>query len=60
MKEKNEIIPKRCIREIRCPLHQKLLGKYDARYGLRNAVYFCPKCKKERILSYPAERIEKK
>lgn len=34
-------------REVRCPIHNKLLGKYDARVGVINATYFCPICRRE-------------
>lgn len=34
-------------REVRCPIHNKLLGKYDARAGVINVTYFCPLCRRE-------------
>lgn len=34
-------------REIRCPFHHKLLGKYDSRLGVVNVTYYCPLCKRE-------------
>jgi phage FluMu protein Com len=34
-------------REIRCPIHNKLIGKYDARDGLINTTFYCPLCKRE-------------
>ena len=34
-------------REVRCPIHNKLLGKYDARVGVINVTYFCPLCRRE-------------
>lgn len=34
-------------REIRCPVHNKLLGQYDGRVGVINVTYFCPLCKRE-------------
>ena len=35
---------KRYERDLRCPIHKKLLGKYDARIGIINATYYCDKC----------------
>lgn len=29
-------------REIRCPVHNRLLGRYDARNGVTNVTYYCP------------------
>ncbi len=34
-------------REIRCPVHNKLLGRYDGRVGVINVTYYCPLCKRE-------------
>jgi hypothetical protein len=34
-------------REVCCPIHNKLLGKYDARVGVINVTYFCPLCRRE-------------
>jgi len=34
-------------REIGCPIHNKLIGKYDARDGLVNATFYCPLCGRE-------------
>lgn len=34
-------------REIRCPVHNRLLGRYDGRVGVINVTYFCPLCKRE-------------
>lgn len=31
-------------REVRCPVHNCLIGKYDLRVGCINTTYFCPKC----------------
>ena len=42
-------------REIRCPVHNKLIGKYDARYGIVNVTYYCPKCHKEHTFTRPRE-----
>ncbi|MDR1093457.1 MAG: hypothetical protein LBL66_04840 [Clostridiales bacterium] len=36
-----------CRREVRCPVHGSLIGRYDARTGLVNTVFYCPKCKME-------------
>ena len=38
---------KRHQKEIHCPIHKRLLGKYDARDGVINVTYFCPLCKRE-------------
>lgn len=35
------------MREVRCPIHNRLIGKYDARDGLINATFYCPKCGRE-------------
>ncbi len=34
-------------REIRCPVHNCLLGRYDARKGVAGVTFFCRKCKRE-------------
>ncbi len=34
-------------REIRCPVHNKLIGRYDARHGVINATFYCPLCRTE-------------
>lgn len=41
-------------REIRCPFHKALIGRYDARFGIVNVTFFCPKCGKE--LTFTKER----
>ena len=33
--------------DIRCPVHNCLIGKYDQRSGVINVTYFCPKCNME-------------
>lgn len=33
--------------EIRCPIHNCLIGHYDERFGCINATFYCPKCKAE-------------
>ena len=35
------------MREVRCPVHNLLIGRYDARDGLINATFYCPKCGRE-------------
>lgn len=45
---------KRNQKEIRCPIHKKLLGKYDARYGCLNVTYYCPQCKSEYTFTFSA------
>jgi len=47
-------------REIRCPVHKKLLGKYDARVGVINVTYYCPLCRQEYTFTLPRETDEKK
>ncbi len=44
-------------REIRCPIHNRLIGRYDARHGVRNTTFFCPQCKKEYTFTKPAEKF---
>ncbi len=44
-------------REIRCPIHDRLIGKYDARHGIINVTFYCPVCKKEYIFTRKAEKI---
>jgi hypothetical protein len=34
-------------RELRCPVHKCLLGRYDSRFGAVNLELFCPKCGKK-------------
>lgn len=46
---------KRYQREVRCPIHNKLLGKYDARVGLINATYYCPLCRREYTFTVKGE-----
>lgn len=47
MKEGEKRIQKKHQRDIRCPIHNRLIGKYDARVGVINVTYFCPLCKQE-------------
>lgn len=49
-----------CIREIHCPIHGRLIGKYDARHGVTNVTFYCPTCKKEYIFTRPVEKIDRK
>lgn len=34
-------------KELYCPVHNCLIGKYDMRTGLINTTFHCPKCKFE-------------
>ncbi len=43
------------LKEIRCPRCRSLIGKYDERAGLTNAVFYCRKCKKEIIFTVMAK-----
>jgi hypothetical protein len=45
--------------EVRCPKHQKLLGKYDGRIGCSNVTYFCRLCKQEYTFTFPAKKFTK-
>lgn len=47
IEEKKKQDPERYKRPVRCPIHNKLIGKYDARFGIINATFYCPHCKKE-------------
>lgn len=47
-------------REIRCPVHNRLLGTYDARVGIINVTYFCPLCKQEYTFTIKRETKNKK
>lgn len=44
------------MREIRCPIHNRLIGRYDARDGLINATFYCPKCGREYTFTINRER----
>lgn len=44
------------VREIRCPIHNRLIGKYDARHGVTNVTFFCPKCGQEYTFTRKAEK----
>lgn len=43
------------MRDIRCPIHNCLLGKYDARDGLINTTFYCQKCRREYIFTIKKE-----
>lgn len=45
------------IREVRCPIHNRLIGKYDARDGLINATFYCPKCGREYTFTIKREKF---
>ncbi len=49
---KNEIYA----RSVRCPVHRAVIGKYDMRDGLINAVYLCPKCRREYTYTIPPRK----
>lgn len=57
MDEEKKQSGKRYQREVRCPIHNKLLGKYDARVGVINVTYFCPQCRIE--YTFTIKRDEK-
>lgn len=44
-------------REVRCPIHNRLLGKYDCRNGVINVTYFCPLCKREYTYTIKGEKF---
>lgn len=33
--------------DVRCPVHNCLIGKYDVRSGVINVTYYCSKCNME-------------
>lgn len=43
-------------REVRCPIHNCLIGKYDSRVGVINTTYFCPKCNIEYTFTVKGKR----
>ena len=47
MEDKKTQIPNQVVRTVRCPVHNKLIGKFDARFGIINTTFYCPHCKKE-------------
>lgn len=42
--------------EVRCPVHDKLIGRFDIRTGLINATFYCPKCKFEYTFTIKPEK----
>lgn len=57
MEEKKPTNPDRYKKPVRCPVHNKLIGKYDARFGIINTTYYCPHCKKEYTFTIKREEI---
>ena len=47
-------------REIRCPIHKCLLGKYDCRIGVINTTYYCHKCGIEYTYTIAPKKIAQK
>ncbi len=47
IEDKNKPIMQPHQREVRCPQHKCIIGKYDERSGIVNATYYCTKCKFE-------------
>lgn len=43
-------------REVCCPVHNRLLGKFDRRKGIINVTYFCPLCKQEYTFTIKGEK----
>lgn len=43
-------------RQVRCPVHHAVIGKYDMRNGLINATFLCPKCKREYTYTIPPRK----
>lgn len=41
------------MKELRCPTCKKYLGSYDENEGLKNAAYYCDKCKDICIFTIP-------
>ena len=46
----------RYTRSVRCPVHRAVIGKYDMRDGLLNAVFLCPKCRREYTYTIPPRK----
>lgn len=44
---------------VKCPVHQNIIGKYDSEYGLKNVIFYCPKCKKEYTITIAPEKNKK-
>lgn len=34
-------------RDVRCPVHNCVIGHYDPSDGLINVTFFCPKCRRQ-------------
>jgi len=43
-------------KDIRCPIHNCLIGKYDARVGICNATFYCHKCGIEYTFTIKAQK----
>lgn len=46
-------------KSVKCPVHQSIIGKYDSEYGLINVTFYCPKCKKEYVITIAPEKNKK-
>ncbi len=57
MDEEKKEPQKQYQREVRCPIHNKLLGKYDARHGIINVTYYCAQCRREYTFTVKREVI---
>lgn len=47
-------------KEIRCPIHKTVIGKYDERAGLINVAFYCEKCGMEYTFTFTANRTKQK
>lgn len=54
VKNKGEI--SQHMKELRCPIHNCLIGKYDERVGCVNQTCYCPKCKIEYTFTIKAKK----
>ena len=45
-------------REVRCPIHNCLIGKYDVRIGCINTTFYCPKCGIEYTFTVKGKKIK--
>ena len=50
----------RALKEIRCPKCGSLIGKYDTRLGIVNAIFYCRKCKMEYAYTIAAKLDKQK
>ncbi|MBQ7977430.1 MAG: hypothetical protein IJ301_02395 [Clostridia bacterium] len=57
MQDKNKPNMAAYQKEVRCPIHNCLIGKYDVRAGVINATYFCPKCGIEYTFTVKGKKI---